>query len=573
MVILGLAVFSSLVLGGMSFYGLFEQKNIISDIYHKRIKKIQDSAVISIQFQTIHNKLYKILNFIDTGIEIKKITKEISDQIETIDQLIQFTKDILDNELLNNEKTIFEKILAALNSYKEGTKMIFDIADIENNDITTASVYINTTEDYFTALSASLKELENLESAAIQKDYNSSINSFNSLKWITLIIIIATVVILVFIIQFISSLITKPLKQVVSIANMISTGDIKQFNLQVRSHDEIAELANSFNQMNNMLMILIEQAKAMSEGELNAEILDKELPGDIGLAFKKMINNLRNVIENVKNGISQLTSATKEFEASSEEQTSAATEQASGITEISATVEELSITAKQIARNTGELLISSQEIMKILNTDQKQLEETVSTLSEMENVSKENSAKINELSTRSKIINEMVSIITEVANKTNLLSLNASIEAARAGEYGRGFSVVSSEIRELSKETIISSKKVNIAANDIQNFIEKIMQGAKEEVLAIQKCVELMKKIFHSIEEVGQQINNNNGFIQKIDVSTKQQENGSKQTAETMKQMSGSARQSSEIARQSMIAIRELVSLSDMLEQTVEKFK
>ncbi len=353
-------------------------------------------------------------------------------------------------------------------------------------------------------------------------------------------------------------------------AKIIAKGDLTNDYLNQSLE---GDLGTAFSMMLNTLKNIVQQATTMSNGDLNNPVLEEELPGDIRSAFKTMVHNLRNIINNVKEGISQISSATKELEASAEEQTHTATEQASGITEVSATIEELSITARQIAKNTSELVLSSEDIIKVLNEDQENLNDGVIKLSDIGNLSKENATQISELGKRSAIINDMVRIITEVANKTNLLSLNASIEAARAGEVGKGFMVVSAEIRELSKETIASSKKVNEAAGQIQDFIESVVSASEREVEGVQKSVGVMQNLLNNIDLIIKNIKNNYGFTQKIDVSTKQQENGSKQAAETMKQMSEVSRQSSEVSRQSVTAIKDLVVLAGKLEEATKIFK
>ena len=288
---------------------------------------------------------------------------------------------------------------------------------------------------------------------------------------------------------------------------------------------------------------------------------------------ENVIKNLGEMIDSVEAGISRLTSASKELEASSEEQTSAATEQASGITEVSATFEELSITARQIAQSTEQLVTSSQAALQMLEQDHKQLKDAYRQISQISELSKLNASQISELDKKSTFISEMVKIITEVANKTNLLSLNASIEAARAGEAGRGFSVVSAEIRELSKETIASSKKVTRAAEEISDFIRQVVGTSEEELQGVENSVQVVEGVFNSIEDISKKINNNYSFMQKIEVSTKQQESGSRQAAETMKQMSEISKQSLEVSRQSMTAIKDLVNLADNLTETAEKMK
>ncbi len=345
------------------------------------------------------------------------------------------------------------------------------------------------------------------------------------------------------IVYFMSRTITNPLKQITDAASRIAKGEL-DLKVAVATGGEVATLAVAFNSMTEQLRNKMEGVRKMNE-----------MLGDVVSASKGIIVNLN--------------SSAKEIEAASQEQTSASNEHASGITEVSATLQELTITAKQITGNVGELVFSSEETVKLLKASEKQLLETVSQLDDVGAISKNNATQINELGKRSVIINEMVELIKEVANKTNILSINASIEASRSGEAGAGFSVVAAEIRELSKETIESAKKADIAAKEIKDFLNSIIISSENESGKVLGSGKTVRDVFENVGSVVSKINNNYGFTQKIDVSIKQQENGSIQAAETMRQMAEIARQSAETARQTLAAAKDIVSYGAELEKTV----
>jgi methyl-accepting chemotaxis protein len=280
---------------------------------------------------------------------------------------------------------------------------------------------------------------------------------------------------------------------------------------------------------------------------------------------------LREIVTSSKDIVVNLNSSSKEIEAAAQEQTSASNENASGITEVSATLQELTITAKQISTNVGELVFSSEETVKLLKDSEKLLLDTVSQLDDVGAISRNNTTQINELGKRSVLINEMVELIKEVANKTNILSINASIEASRSGEAGAGFSVVAAEIRELSKETIESAKKADIAAKEIKDFLNSIIISSENESGKVLGSGKTVKSVFEKVGNIVSKINNNYSFTQKIDVSIKQQENGSIQASETMRQMAEIARQSAETARQTLSAVKDIVAFSQELEKIVNK--
>jgi methyl-accepting chemotaxis protein len=339
----------------------------------------------------------------------------------------------------------------------------------------------------------------------------------------------------------------KPLKQIINTAARISEGEI-DLKAEVAGPKEITTLALAFNSMTDQL-------KNKAEG------------------FRKNNEILSEIINKSKEIIANLNSSSKEIESAVQEQTSGSNQQASGITEVSATLEELTITAKQITKNIGDLVYSSEEILKTLHENKDQLLKTVLQLEEVGKISLKNAKAIGELGKRSLLINEMVEIIKEVANKTNILSINASIEASRSDEAGKGFSVVAAEIRELSKETINSAKNVEKAAKEIQDFLNSIIMSSESESRKVIESVEIVKKTSNNIESIVDSINNNYSFTQKIDASIKQQESGSKQAADTIKQMAEISRQSAETARQILIVIKDIVALSEGLNQTVEKTK
>ncbi|MBN2533031.1 MAG: methyl-accepting chemotaxis protein [Spirochaetales bacterium] len=349
-----------------------------------------------------------------------------------------------------------------------------------------------------------------------------------------------------FIGMFLARKIAIPLVNLTKTAVRITEGDTKLI-ATIEGSKEVVRLAKAFNSM-------------------TAELRNK------AEGFKRVNDILSEVILKAKEMISNLNSASKEIEAASQEQTTGANQQASGITEVNATLQELTINAKQITTNVSELVYSSEEVIKLLKESEKRLLESVTQLEDAGMISKANTTQIQELGKRSVIINEMVELIKDVANKTNILSINAAIEASRSGEVSVGFSVVAAEIRELSRETILSAKKAEVAAREIREFLDSIIMSSEDESTKVVKSSVAGKDIFNNIGTIVAKINNNYSFTQKIDVSIKQQENSSIQAAETMRQMAEIARQSAETARQTFEAAKNIVFLGEELNSIVTKF-
>ncbi|MBN2531280.1 MAG: hypothetical protein JXB88_00235 [Spirochaetales bacterium] len=309
---------------------------------------------------------------------------------------------------------------------------------------------------------------------------------------------------------------------------------------------------------------------------LNTDIIcilnkQKEKINDQLKEAKQSHEKLYEIMSTVGNMIVNLNSGSREIESAAQEQTSGANQQASGITEVSATLEELTITARQISNNIAEFISTSKEILKTLDENKKHLSQMSVQLEETGEISKNNTIALGELGKRSNIINDMVEIIKDIANKTSILSINASIEAARSAKASSGFSVIASEIRELSKETLISAKNVEKAAREIKDFLDSIILSSEKESAKVLEISNAVNIISDNIEKLVTAINNNFTFSQKIDISINQQESGSKQAAETIKQMAEISRQSAETARQTLLVIKDMVKLSIDLNQVISK--
>ncbi|MBN2532072.1 MAG: hypothetical protein JXB88_04225 [Spirochaetales bacterium] len=311
--------------------------------------------------------------------------------------------------------------------------------------------------------------------------------------------------------------------------------------------------------INNILNETIQHlTTSVMDNKKNAEESEKS-----NIVLTRILNKSKDIITNLK-------STSKTIDEAAQEQAAGANEYSSSITEVNSTLHELTITAKQITKNIGELVLSSEEMVKLLQEKEKQLLQIVSKLEDAGEFSNKNTVEIKELGKRSVLINTMVELIKEIANKTNILSINASIEAARSKAAGSGFSVIAAEIRELSKETIDSAKKVEKAGKEIQDSLNSIIMSSKKESEKVMESGEMVKSISGNVKDLVARINNTYGFTQKIDTSIKQQENGSVQVANTMRQMSEIARQSAETAGQIFQVAKNIVDLGNELEQTVE---
>ena len=226
----------------------------------------------------------------------------------------------------------------------------------------------------------------------------------------------------------------------------------------------------------------------------------------------------------------EITAASKQLRASSEEQASGAAEQASAVTEITATVEEVAQTAAAIA-------VSAQQVLSAAENASKAMEGINSKIAIM-------AKRITTLSQHSQAISSITAIIDDLADQTNLLSLNAAIEAARAGEAGRGFAVVAAEIRKLAERSGDSTTDIRRLINEMQTETSASVMGVEEVIKSSERGLEEIKQTFSA--------------IRGISFSTQQQKTAAAQVVQAMHNVD-------EVAKQFAISTRQISSSADQL--------
>ncbi|WP_348841649.1 methyl-accepting chemotaxis protein [Xanthobacter sp. KR7-65] len=300
-------------------------------------------------------------------------------------------------------------------------------------------------------------------------------------------------------IAFLARVIARPIRGVYSTAERIAAGELDQ-RAPEEGPAEVATLAAAINSMAAALKSRIEaetQARASIEKTVNAygSFAEQVARGDfsakvvvdnagdlerLGHGLNAMSQSLGLLVGEIKGATAQLGSASAEILAATTQQAAATAEEAAAVRQMAASVHELRQAGESVARRTQNVLDTAQKTETIAETGLQSVAETVRSAEEGRQRLATLAEKVMGFSERTQEIAEINATVGEIAEKSNLLAVNASIEAAKAGEAGRGFAVVASEVKELAEQSKAATAQVRRIIADIQRSAQSAVIAAEQ---------------------------------------------------------------------------------------------
>ena len=312
----------------------------------------------------------------------------------------------------------------------------------------------------------------------------------------------------------------------------------------------------------------------MSNGDFTVR-MTREYRGEHQLiknSINKLGDSVGSVLNNVAEEVSATASATTQIFSSSEEMAAGAQEQSSQAQEVAAAVDQMTKTILETTKNAGNTADAAKNAGQIAKDGGKIVLQTIEGMNRIANVVTKAAETIQELGKNSDQIGEIIQVIDDIADQTNLLALNAAIEAARAGEQGRGFAVVADEVRKLAERTTKATKEIADMIKRIQRdtneAVESIQQGAVE----VQKGKELASKASESLEQI---ISGSQEVVdQAIQVASASEEQSAsaEQISRNIEAISSVTQQSVTGVQQIARAVGDLNKLTENLQNLVSKF-
>ncbi len=320
---------------------------------------------------------------------------------------------------------------------------------------------------------------------------------------------------------------------------------------------------------------IAEAIEGMSGGDLTRriEVLWKDEIGDIATHFNIFAEKLWNIIiQFAKSSIVASSSATLLDNAA--KQMTAGMEQAVvQINSVASASEEMSMTSSEIAQNCVSAAKSSEKANSAAIAGETIINETVTVMDRINSIVKASAKTVESLGNRSDQIGEVINLINDIADQTNLLALNAAIEAARAGEQGRGFAVVADEVRKLAERTTGATKQIGATIKAMQTETKQAVVSMEEGVREVEIGAQDAKKSGDALKDILKQINIVTSEIGQIAVASEQQTATANEIARNIQQISGVMEETARNVSENADAASQMAGLSTELKKLFGQFR
>ncbi|MBN1290548.1 MAG: methyl-accepting chemotaxis protein [Candidatus Latescibacteria bacterium] len=363
---------------------------------------------------------------------------------------------------------------------------------------------------------------------------------------LTVIVILMSfaVIFIAGIIVLLTRRIVKPVGEMQKALEEVTGGDFT-YKISFDSHDEIGRMGQALNTMADSLHAKANLASRIAEGDISSDVELLSEADKLGFALKRMTNNLNAFLSQIQDVSSQVETGSEDVANASLNLSDGAGTQAANLVQITSSIAEISAQTNQNAEHSNRANELSKSVRVSADKGSKDMEMMMQAMQTI----KESGDNIIEI----------LKIIVYIADKTNLLAINAGIQAAHAGEHGKGFAVVAKEIRDLSARTAI-------AANDTSELIN-------ESIKNVQNGIKIAGQTQTSFTQIVEGVTHVYDIIGEIAVASNEQAQALAQIKDNLRQIEGVTQNNRITAAQTAAAAEELSKQATNLRMLLNRFK
>ena len=316
-------------------------------------------------------------------------------------------------------------------------------------------------------------------------------------------------------------------------------------------------------------------ATRLADGDLSARIATDrgDEIGHVAQSFDAMTDQFSNIVREVSLSSQNVGSTAAHLSSVAEQVTSSSRLQSDQASQAAAAIESLNAAFQQIASTAGDIEGAASEARAMAEQGNSVVSTAVKGIQEVANTVSESASMIADLGERSNQIGQILSVIKDIADQTNLLALNAAIEAARAGEQGRGFAVVADEVRKLAERTTSATSEISGMISGIQSETARAVAAMQKGSQQVAEGVAYANQAGDALQDINRSVAEAVSRIHEIASATRSQTAQSEQITAQMEQIAALAESNSASLQETNQSVHALLEQSGNLQQVVGRFR
>ena len=485
-----------------------------------------------------------------------------------IEHITDAEKHIIQDDMKQNVATTIKRITALrdvqLKIVEKAERREYKNSDEIRQDVEKSRIITNEVDDMMSDL------CDQMEKIAAQRDADTNAIYQNTLILSISVFVIALIVGLGFGL-LIKRIIAAPLGEVSRKAELVAQGNLDQdFSLQ--RTDEIGALSGSLTKMVENLRARIAEAEQKSAEAAQQSARAVQSMTEATEAKDKAEESQKAILDaaaHIDMVVARLSTATEELSAQVEESSRSADIQRERVVSSATAMEEMNCTVLEVAKNAGVTSEGSERARQKAEHGAEIVRESVSAIGRVQNNTLTLKENMEALGQQAESIGAVMTVISDIADQTNLLALNAAIEAARAGEAGRGFAVVADEVRKLAEKTMSATKEVGSAISGIQQGTRSSINAVGETVQNLEATIVLVNQSGSALTDIVAESIHTADRVRGIAAAAEQQSAASEEITHSLDEIYRIASETATVMQQSACAVSELSSQTQQLQQLV----
>ncbi|MGE6322361.1 methyl-accepting chemotaxis protein [Pseudomonas oryzihabitans] len=328
------------------------------------------------------------------------------------------------------------------------------------------------------------------------------------------------------------------------------------------------------NQRNQTAILrLLDEIADLADGDLTVQAtVTEDFTGAIADSINYSIDQLRELVETINQTALQVAAAAQESQDTATVLAEASEHQAQEIAGASAAINEMAVSIDQVSTNASESTAVAERSVAIANKGNQVVHNTIIGMDSIREQIQDTAKRIKRLGESSQEIGDIVGLINDIADQTNILALNAAIQASMAGDAGRGFAVVADEVQRLAERSSGATKQIEALVKAIQTDTNEAVISMEQTTSEVVRGAALAQDAGVALEEIEKVSQSLAGLIQNISNAARQQSSSASHISSTMNVIQEITSQTSAGTTATARSIGELAKLASEMRRSVSGF-